>query len=271
MNFIDKLPTSLLEIVFESMHYEQKKQCKLVCRLWNQILGSGLDVETTTIRGKSEFHAFIESAQNISLDCKALMLCHYQSLPMVAKLFPNLKFFVFKPVDEYNHLNQNRVPYSKREIESFLVWHRHLRVFINSQLYEDTHQFLNTGVFQKLTALALVHDYMSKSCRNVISSLKNAPNLQILQLKRFPLYSHDLNMLHNNVTRLHTLILDRCYTFSVEPVNAPIAPPAKSMKTLTVVNADNFILDNGELLKFMVSKYPSLDYLSITAIQKDDA
>jgi hypothetical protein len=155
----------------------RKKQCKLICRLWNQILGSGLDVETTTIRGKSKFHAFIESAQNISLDFKALMLYHYQSLPLVAKLFPNLKLFVFKLIDEYKYLNQNRVPYSKREIKSFLGWHQHLRVFINSQLYEDTHQFLNIGVFQKLTALALVHDYILKSCRNVIPSLKNTPNL----------------------------------------------------------------------------------------------
>ncbi|KAI8877372.1 hypothetical protein K501DRAFT_278512 [Backusella circina FSU 941] len=230
-----------------------------------------IDVETIAIERRHEFRAFIESAKDISLSCKKLRLCHCQYLPEVANLFPNLKYFAFKSVDENGHPYQNQFQYNNRRIDDFSGWHRHLKVLINFHIYNGFHEFLNTGVFQKLTMIALRYGrFSSESHTNVISSLKNAPYLQILQLQGFLIGYHDLSILHTNVTRLHTLILDHCSTAYLGIMNSTIFPPTQAMQRLVIISADRFMLDQGQLLRSMLSNYLGLKHLSVATSRRNN-
>ncbi|KAI8886508.1 hypothetical protein K501DRAFT_269673 [Backusella circina FSU 941] len=287
---MNRLSNEILTLIFKYLHREQKVQCMLVSRLWNRVLGTGLDIETIEMSSWPSRQWFDHRLESLTrriltnsssgLRCKRLIIdgSLYKELDKatLAKLFPNLNFLFLSHERSVLSTNQSSLV-TTAQVDQLQCWRENLITLIEESYTCSFLGFLKSGTFSRLKTLALspsrVHFY--RPFIVLCKALKNTPTLEMLSVKGVHTDVTDLEELHNNVPSLTALILLdsplRC-NHGI-PVNIK---PAERMKTLKMI--DSPILFNFSLnaFEYIISKYPHMQEFVFTVdefysgILKDD-
>jgi hypothetical protein len=263
---IDKLPSEVLIKIFKYLHLKQKLRCMLVCQKWARVLVSGKHIlETVTMlslpsseslqrrvnelikRASEGEKTAANTCQRLLYENKSGGICF--DTVSLAQVFPNLKFAFFESERGVTFEQDDSMVFTTKESESFQGWRNGLEIVVdwshNGFFFLSV---LDTGVFHRLTSLALRFSNFNLSNVSIFKRLKHAPFLTALVVSILRLSATDLEELHDNTPRLTSLSLQGLLIFNSDQVKSLNIAPMKQIKALKILALSRFSDVNGFML-----------------------
>lgn len=257
------LPVELLHKIFSLLHQHDKLECMTVCRRWTSTIENVSLFSTVRIGSMHQMNKLVERArQDPSQGAKVERLVLDVDLDVDFKmdilpfLFPNVQEFFFFNIYEKND-NYHMVFTKKLATHP---WYQHIKYITEHSIDMHTQYILGSGVCTHLETIIISGtDYDLET--KFITLLANAPCLTTLSMSDFSLGMLDIELLHETVPLLHTLILDDGQLTYHRPPDTIKPAPAMTklvLKSIPVLFVENEIW----LLHYISLKYPNLTELS---------
>ncbi|KAI8887730.1 hypothetical protein K501DRAFT_268589 [Backusella circina FSU 941] len=284
---MDHLSIELLTLIFIHLHREQKLRCMLVCRQWNHILNSGLDLETVTLSSSPSSKRFdvqykllikrVLNEDSPGKKCKRLVLDHHSRVGFdkvtLARLFPNLKFLALLLMETKS--SHTTPQFTKEQSKILEPWRNSLETLIERSYTKRLLDFLNTGVFTRLTTLVITPDtkVLYSHFSGLSHVLKNTPVLKNIHLHYHHIDLFDLQELHDNVPTLISLIMNTCRLTCSRgiPIHTQQPPTTTLLRTLKLSALSSTLNSTPGIVDFFVSAYTHLWSLSLVIGEYDCA
>jgi hypothetical protein len=273
---MNHLSIEVLTLILVHLHREQKLQCMLVCRKWNHLIKSGLDLETVALSSSPSSTLFdirykrllkkVLDDNSIGKKCKRLVLDHHSRIGFdkvtLAELFPNLTFLALLLIETKS---SNTTPtFTEEQSRKLEAWRNGLKTLIERSYTKRLLDFLDTGVFKRLTTLVITPDtkVLYSHFSGLSKVLKNTPVLQTLHLNYHHIDLLDLEELHSNVPTLISLIMNTCRLTSSRGMQLN-RQPSTLIRTLKLSTLSSTLSSTPEIVDFFSSVYTHLQSLSL--------
>ncbi|KAI8879327.1 hypothetical protein K501DRAFT_276668 [Backusella circina FSU 941] len=244
---MNNLPPEVLNQIFALLYQIDRVNCMTVCQAWQAAIMKSSLLETINISTVDQFidlMGIVEQDEKLGLQTRRLLLdlgaFRDTQLYDFPTFFPNVRTFYLTKFNEVQNIKDTR----------FQPWRDNLEVVIENQGCVFARQFLDSGICLRLKRISFKRLLIRST--EFISSLKNAPNLQSLELTHISINLQELEALHNAVPLLKKLDIASVHLKDGDfPANIT---PAFSITTISF-GITNGILKQCEILQYATAKY----------------
>jgi hypothetical protein len=256
---MDQLPSDILNHIFIQLPFSQKKECLLVCRLWENIVKNQCLFHTLEIGDEGRYQEFMNmmiqtpSFRTQVVDLAILVYWQSQNIKNVIEYFPNLEQFSFtRRASEEPEYTDSQMTRSASRM-------RYIRDVDSCALLRA---LVKAGLCSRLKEISVTYF----DCDLVLPILNNMPALKHLSLERRYITIAQLETLHKDLPTLEFLGVGLKFE-DEEDSNNDIPKhitPAASISTL-FIDMENVIEDDQTAwLLYASKKYPNLKHYSLS-------
>jgi hypothetical protein len=213
---MDKLPHEVLHRVLVQLLWEEKKQCRLVCKRWANIM-TGREFQCNNrfyikdLPSLATFFTLLSEKPQLANQVEYLtidFIGDYFDTRKLVNIFPNLiKVVIYhestsisRPYDYYDTLDRPALELKTGSISSI----EYLHDFYHCEL---TRFLLSNGLCARLETLVLNIAALEEAPNDLLPSLKNMPVLKNLTIKNCPVAMETCEAIHTNIPSLETFRL----------------------------------------------------------------
>lgn len=294
---MDKLPAETIAAITYKLDLYDKLTCCLVCRKWCQIIYSSNLYTKLSFRFMSDFNkavTFFQSNLHMAqlvkeLTCITDCCLDTTTILSLPGLFPNmeslnLNYFTCGATNTTTlvaNREQGLVKWSHlKRLEDFTDMGIS-RFLLGSSVYENLVELkvhLSSATTQAAAATAIENNNSKiPPLQPLIRHLKNAPNLQKLNLRHATVSLLDLESLHTNAPNLRSLKINKLTMPVQEDLNLNSVSPADNLQQLKVcfdnANAPDpvYLVAVTQYLNYFQKKYTNMTdiRLSLGSFQDD--